>query len=240
MHEVAEGVYRLGAKRHNFYLVTEGGRATVVDAGGSAELRRLQRGLGSLGLALEAVEAILVTHAHTDHIGFAAEASERGVPVKVHDDEADFVRDRSKGSQVGIRDLPLWNPRAWVFLLEMVRAGAHKAYPVPSVETVADGERLDLPGRPRVLATPGHTAGHAAYVMGERGVLFSGDALVTTGILSRAAGPQLLAPVFHHDPEAALRSLNRFADLGTTLLLLPGHGEPWHGPIADAVHLASR
>ena len=69
------------------------------------------------------------------------------MPVKVHEDEAAFAMDYSAGSQVGTADLPLWNPRAYVFLFEMIKAGAHRASRVKNVETVKDGERLDLPGR---------------------------------------------------------------------------------------------
>jgi len=236
MRCVAEGVYRLGRKRHNFYLVVEGGAATVIDAGGSAEFGLLRSGLGALGLTLDAVEAVAVTHAHSDHIGFAALASGRSIPVKVHEHEAAFARDRSAGSQVGMGDVPLWKPRVWLFLVEMVRAGAHRAYPVPGVETAADGDVLDLPGRPRVVATPGHTAGHACYVLDDRGVLFSGDALVTTSFLRRHRGPHLLEDAFHADPGLARRSLARLEGLGTDLLL-PGHGDPWRGPIDEAVAL---
>lgn len=237
MHEVATGVHRLGRKRHNFYVVVEGGRVTVVDAGGCNELGLLVDGLTTLGMPLDAVEAIVVTHAHTDHIGFAAEASRQGVAVKVHEDEAAFARDHSAGTQVATGDLPLWRPHVILFLAEMVRAGAQRAMPVPGVETVRDGEVLDLPGRPRVVATPGHTAGHAAYFLPERHVLFSGDALVTLDVTTGTPGPRLLPDVFHGDVVQARRSLEQLAALDARLLL-PGHGAPWHGPIAEAVRAA--
>lgn len=237
MHEVTTSVYRLGRKRHNFYAVVEGGKVTVVDAGGTNELGLLRNGLAQIGLTLEAVEAVVVTHAHTDHIGFAAEASRQGIAVKVHADEAAFACDHAAGTQVAIGDLPLWRPHVILFLGEMVRAGAHLAKPVPGVEAVHDGDVLDLPGRPRVIATPGHTAGHAAYLLADRGVLFSGDALVTLDLIDGASGPRLLPDVFHGDATQARRSLERLLPLDARLLL-PGHGDPWHGPIAEAVQAA--
>jgi glyoxylase-like metal-dependent hydrolase (beta-lactamase superfamily II) len=36
-----------------------------------------------------------------------------------------------------------------------------------------------VPGRPRVLHTPGHTGGHCAFVLEERGALIAGDLLCT-------------------------------------------------------------
>lgn len=239
MREVAEGVHRLGRKRHNFYVVVEAGAATVVDAGGSAELGLLERFLARLSLSLRHVEAILITHSHTDHVGFASAASRRGVAVRAHEAEVGSLRDRSTASQIGVSALPLWRPRVWLFLAEMFRAGAHKGCPVPDAEAVADGDVLDLPGRPRVVASPGHTVGHAAYLLEGRRILLSGDALVTTGLVGGGAGPQLLRAAFHHDPDLARSSLTRFSGLAADLLL-PGHGEPWRGPIAEAVRLAAR
>jgi glyoxylase-like metal-dependent hydrolase (beta-lactamase superfamily II) len=234
MHEVAEGVYRLGRSHHNFYLITRGGKATVIDAGGSSELVLLERALHHLDLVLDDVEAILVTHAHTDHIGFAALASRQGISVRVHEEEAEYARDRSKGTQVTTWDLPLWRPPVWLFLVEMIRAGAHKGFTVPGIETVADGETLDLPGRPLVVHTPGHTAGHAAFVLPREGILFCGDAIATRSLIRGGVGPRMLEDLFHADPALARDSLGRLSTLDTELLL-PGHGDPWGGPIADIV-----
>jgi glyoxylase-like metal-dependent hydrolase (beta-lactamase superfamily II) len=234
MEQVAEDLYRLGRKHHNFYLIVEGGRATVVDAGGSREFPLLEAGLAALGLTLDRVEAVLITHAHTDHIGFARRVSERGISVKVHEAEAAYAMDGSAGSQVGISDFPLWKPRAIVFLAEMIRAGARRAYRLSNVETVTDGDRLALPGQPRVLATPGHTAGHASYLLEDRKALCAGDALVTDGLIRGQPGPQLLPEMFHTDPARARASLENLAGLDADLML-PGHGRPWRGPIAEAV-----
>jgi glyoxylase-like metal-dependent hydrolase (beta-lactamase superfamily II) len=234
VEQVAPGIHRLGRRLHNFYLVVSGGRATVIDAGGSRELPLLEAGLGAAGLTLDDVEALLVTHAHTDHLGFAPRARRRGVTVKVHEDEAPYAMDVAAGSQVGARDLPLWRPRVVVFLAEMVRAGAHLHPRLDAVDTVADGERLDLPGRPRVVATPGHTAGHAAYLLEEHRAVCTGDALVTDAIIRRSPGPQLLPERFHTDAVMARTSLDRLAGLDADLVL-PGHGPPWRGSLSDAV-----
>jgi glyoxylase-like metal-dependent hydrolase (beta-lactamase superfamily II) len=69
-------------------------------------------------------------------------------------------------------------------------------------------------------------------------VLVAGDALVTGHPLLRRSGPQLLPSLFNHsDPDCA-RSLSVLAEAGTEILI-PGHGDVWTGPIADAARSAA-
>jgi glyoxylase-like metal-dependent hydrolase (beta-lactamase superfamily II) len=70
------------------------------------------------------------------------------------------------------------------------------------------------------------------------GVLVTGDALVTGHPLSRTRGPQLLPEIANHDQAQCVRSLSALAGAGTDTLI-PGHGDVWVGPIADAVRQAA-
>lgn len=237
MRAVDEGIYRLGSRHHNFYVMTEGGKATVVDSGARRDYSQLVSGLASVRLGLGDVEVILITHAHTDHMGSAAEAARGGVSVKGHEAEIPVLRGDRPVKQVTTSQLPLWKPGVWSFLFAMVRAGATGAPPIPGVEGVGDGEILDVPGRPRVIHTPGHTAGHAAFYLPDRRVLFTGDGLATQSPIGGARGPLLLESMFHADLGQARESLSLIADLDTRLVL-PGHGDPWSGQVAEAVRVA--
>jgi glyoxylase-like metal-dependent hydrolase (beta-lactamase superfamily II) len=64
--------------------------------------------------------------------------------------------------------------------------------------------------------------------------VFVGDAMTTGHVLTGVVGPQP-AP-FTLDPEQALASLTRLEGLGAAWVL-PGHGAPWEGGIAEAVRL---
>jgi glyoxylase-like metal-dependent hydrolase (beta-lactamase superfamily II) len=233
MREVAPDVYRLGSKYHNFYAIVDGGRATVIDAGCSAEWKSLLVGIGQIGLQPTDIEAVLLTHAHPDHMGFAARASDTGISVKVHEHEAEIAAGRESGHTVAPTALPWWKPGTWLFMATLMRAGVTTTMPVPQVEPVEDGETLDLPGRPRVVHTPGHTPGHAAFYLDSRRAVFTGDALVTMQVLGGRPGPQMLPDAFHTDPAQARASLARFDGLDTELVL-PGHGDPWQGPVDEA------
>jgi glyoxylase-like metal-dependent hydrolase (beta-lactamase superfamily II) len=96
---------------------------------------------------------------------------------------------------------------------------------------------VDVPGRPRVVHAPGHTAGTAALYLESRGILFSGDALVTRNPLTGRIGPQIMPSGFNRDSAQALSSLRALLSVAASTVL-PGHGEPWTGGAAEAVRLA--
>jgi glyoxylase-like metal-dependent hydrolase (beta-lactamase superfamily II) len=79
---VAPGVHRVEDAYTNWYLVEAGGRLTVVDAGVPTSWDAFTSALETLGHSTGDVEAVVLTHAHFDHVGFAERARrELGVPV---------------------------------------------------------------------------------------------------------------------------------------------------------------
>jgi glyoxylase-like metal-dependent hydrolase (beta-lactamase superfamily II) len=104
-----------------------------------------------------------------------------------------------------------------------------------------DGDRrlTDVPGRPRVVTLPGHTPGSVGYHFPDRGLLFTGDALVTYDAITGYHGPAVVSRAFTHDSRAALASLTTLGTINAGLLL-PGHGEPFAGTPADAATQARR
>ncbi len=175
MRRVTDGVYRLGSSHHNFYVVWDSGKATIVDSGATRDFSALEEGLATLGLGFDDVEVMVITHAHTDHMGSARKVSQRGVEVRGHEDEIAVLSGTRPVSQIKSTHPSLFRPAAWPFVVAMLRAGALRAAPIPDVVALSDGETLDVPGHPRVIHTPGHTPGHAAYYLAGHRVLFSGD-----------------------------------------------------------------
>ncbi len=238
MERVAKDTYRLGTRGHNFYLLIEDGEAALIDAGCSGEWPHLTAALASLGLALDAVRGVVVTHSHADHFGLAKQAIDEGIDVSVHEAE----ETRALGTYTGrysasASDLPFFNIHALRNFLPMIRRGIMKLSHVETVGTFRDGDVLDVPGRPTAVHTPGHTEGHVMFHSPTRGLLFTGDGLVTMNLLGPERGPQLIEPRFNLDHDQARDSLERLEGLDADLLL-PGHGDPWKGSPAEAVATA--
>jgi glyoxylase-like metal-dependent hydrolase (beta-lactamase superfamily II) len=237
---VAPGVHRIEDAYTNWYMIEEGDRLTVVDAGVPRSWDSLRTALDQLGRRLEDVAAVVLTHAHFDHVGFAEGArSQLGVPVHVHDNDAPLTRhpwrydyERNPFAYFATQ------PRALPIVAEFVRTRAFFPPPVKEVVRFTDGE-LPVPGSPRVLFTPGHTLGHCALHLPDRDAVIAGDAIVTLDPYTARRGPRLVARAATADVERNLRSLDAIAATGVRTVLT-GHGEPWTGGAEAIVEQARR
>ncbi len=235
--EIAPGIRRLGNGLVNVYLLEEADEITIVDAGAPGQWKELLAEIAAMGRTLDDIRAVVLTHGHSDHIGFAERARrELRVPVSVHDAD----RALATGEVAAIRDKATKRGRPRPisllgFFAYSVRKGMLRIPPIREVATFGDGATLDVPGAPRVILVPGHTAGSAALHVPARDAVFVGDAFATLSALTGARGP-LTVPQFNADTRQALESLDRLAGLDAGLAL-PGHGEPWTGGLADAVRL---
>jgi glyoxylase-like metal-dependent hydrolase (beta-lactamase superfamily II) len=119
----------------------------------------------------------------------------------------------------------------------MAAAGALAVKGVEDTRPLGTGEPLPLPGRPVALHSPGHTDGHCILHLPDRGVVFSGDALVTLDPYTGHTGPQVVADAATSDPDTALASLQVVAATGEQTVL-PGHGMPWTDGAGRAADLA--
>jgi glyoxylase-like metal-dependent hydrolase (beta-lactamase superfamily II) len=230
--ELAPGIHRIGSdSKVNSYLIEEGASVTIVDAAVSGVYRDLPRELASMGRTIDDVRALVLTHGHSDHIGFAERLrTERRVPVSVHEADAALARGDVPNPAKGFGPTKM-GPLLGFLWYSLVKGGLRTRH-LGEVSTFGDRVTLDVPGTPQVILTPGHTPGSAALHFAAHNALLVGDAFCTYAVTTGAHGPRV-AP-FTADASRALESLDRFDDIQASLVL-PGHGDPWTGGVADAV-----
>ena len=192
------------------FLVHDGDDAVLVDAGCGLASERIAQHIDDAGVSAGTVSRILLTHAHPDHAAGAGSLAERlGAQVLAAPVTADILR-RGDENAAGL-----------------TAARAAGLYPAPvrllagEVHEIDDGDTVRVGGTElRVVATPGHAAGHLCFAaqLGGRSVLFSGDLVFSRGRVAVLGTPDT-------DLGQLAASLRRVAALRPDVLL-PGHGTP--------------
>lgn len=165
----------------------------IIDPGDDAiAISRRIEGIGCLP------RAILLTHAHGDHIGAVTELRQKyGVPLVAGVNEKQYLAD------------PMYNLSAEIGL-SIVLAPAERW--VVDEDIVSFG-MLHL----RVLSTPGHTAGGICFLDETLGVVFCGDTIFQ-GSIGRTDFPG------SSFKELMLSIQNKILTLPDNIVCYPGHG----------------
>lgn len=222
---------------------------TLVDAGPLMEETeaRLEAGLAELGIAVEDLELIVLTHQHDDHVGLAGELQRRsGAEVAGTAALAAFLADTGASMDaddaysVALMRRHGVTEKTVETLHGISRAFRRFVADVPVTRVVADGDELVAGGRTwHVRERPGHSPTDTVLV--SDGLLLAGDHL-----LERiSSNPIAHVPIGAPDPTALAASSERprtlltyAASLRATAaddrgeLILPGHGDPFTGAAA--------
>lgn len=189
-----------------------------MDVGMDSDAEDFLQGLKAVGIPPERLKAILLTHWHNDHSAGAAFLQGK-FGVRVHysaDEKACMTRETaSRGVRAWLgKHVP--EEGVLVLLRGLLEEAAPQA--VTANHLVTDGEIIE--GGFRVLATPGHTNGHVAYVHEPTRILFCGDALAVVArslrMMARPVTPDLPAA-----KASALRCLHEQVEI-----ICPGHRVP--------------
>ncbi len=194
MNKIVDHYLTVGSFDVNCSLLAMGERALIVDPGADAD--RIAGALQRLGLK---PAAILLTHAHFDHIGAVPALLARFPALKVY---------------VHPDDRPAFSHPLNQFPPDYPPLVADPSAPPEWLSALTDVAQLaaDWPGLVDVIETPGHTPGGVCYHFAASGLLLSGDTLFA-GSVGRT-----------DLPGGDMRSLEKLRALPPETRVVPGHG----------------
>lgn len=190
--ELAPGIWRIPTVGrdyvNSFALVDDDGSVTLIDCGLKKAPPRLVAGLAALGKQPADVTRILLTHAHPDHAGGAAEMARRtGADVWVHEGE-------HAAAEAGTNPQPP-DQRYLLGRLfgRLPDPGFEPFRPGPELH---DGEVLPIAGGLRVVHTPGHSPGHVSFLQEPTRTLITGDSMFNFRFRGLTLSPKFLCADF--------------------------------------------
>ena len=205
----------------NAHLLIGSDGCLLIDAGLPGSAKKVEKVLSRNGLSFQDIKAIVITHAHVDHAGGAAELREKSrAPIIAHQDDLVYYK----------REAPMtFCPTGRVGWLFFKTPMPHQSYTAfePDV-LLSDGHSFDLSQfgvTGTVRHTPGHTKGSISVEL-ETNEALIGD-LVASGILIGGIirKGHAIRPPFEDDPQAVRRELLRLIDAGVDRFYM-GHGGP--------------
>jgi glyoxylase-like metal-dependent hydrolase (beta-lactamase superfamily II) len=203
----------------NTWLINTGGKLVLVDTGGGANFAptvgRLPQNLAAAGVDPGAIDAVVITHPHPDHIPglIKADGSMLFPNAVVHgDDHAFWTSDEIRGKA----------PEEFRGFFDMAKAAIKPYAAAGKLQMYKDG--TDFAPGVTSMFLPGHTVGHSMVRVSSG----SGDFLIFGDIVHNAA-LQFADPersvAFDTDAALALKNRKKVFDMVTTdrLLFSGGH-----------------
>ncbi|MCC6683074.1 MAG: MBL fold metallo-hydrolase [Phycisphaeraceae bacterium] len=186
--------FTLGDWMTNCYLVSDGDLCWIVDAGFQP-----QPLLDAIQQQKLQPQAVVLTHAHVDHIAGLHEIRDRypQLPILIHDNEREFLTDAALNLSLYFID-PFVGPEA--------------------TGSLAHGQQLTLGNTSfEIRHTPGHSPGNVCLYQKEAGVALVGDTLFADSI-GRSDFPT-------SNPHDLIKSIHeQLLTMPDDTRVLPGHG----------------
>jgi glyoxylase-like metal-dependent hydrolase (beta-lactamase superfamily II) len=196
----------------NLCLLVAEGEATLVDAGLPGVSIPLLAYLKEIQLEPEAIQRVIITHHHIDHVGGLPEIiALSGAEVWAHKADASLIDGSTPRPAVPPERLQAMLARVPAEEREAAAARMEQMAAVPGVPVdlcLVGGEELNLMGGVEILHTPGHTAGHLVLYLPALSLLIAGDLMrYQQGVIKESPAD------FALDPAQALASARSTANL---------------------------
>lgn len=217
MSQIAEGVYFIEGRDDmipdsHVYLIGKPGSGdiTMVDAGLMGKGEYKINSIKELGIKLEDIKRVIMTHTHLDHIGCLSEIQQQipAAELWVHSIEAEALE---QGDERGVYGMDMFkNMCQMQYGLDdgMFKFEVHRK--------LEDGDSLDIGGMSwKIMHIPGHSAGSIALYNEEQKVLIPGDVVYADYAIGRF-------DLHGADPAGHRESLTALGKLDVKVLL-PGH-----------------
>ena len=203
----------------NCYLLREDDGFTLIDTNMGGQAQAIMQAAAKLGLP---IVRIVLTHAHVDHVGSLDALHEAlpDVPVAISERDVRFLS--------GDKSLDPSEPQV------PLRGGYPICKTKPTI-LLHEGDRI---GSLEVIATPGHTPGHFAFLDTRDRTVIAGDAYQTQGGVAVSGTVEILFPLpalatWHKG--LALESARKLLALQPSVLAV-GHGRVLNHPQAEMEH----
>jgi glyoxylase-like metal-dependent hydrolase (beta-lactamase superfamily II) len=218
------------------YLWRDADGLTLIDAGAPGSAPIIADAIRGLGHRVGDVRRLVLTHAHVDHVGGAAEIASWGeASVLAHHADAPFIRGEKTVPPPRLAD---WERPIFEEVKAQLPATATGGTaPVRVDRELDDGDVIDFGGGAQVIGVPGHTPGSIALYLPLPAVLFTGD-LVARPPAARDPETPVIPGVFNVDPAQAFDSFVRLARLDADIACF-GHGEPVTEGAAERMRAAA-
>jgi glyoxylase-like metal-dependent hydrolase (beta-lactamase superfamily II) len=159
------------------FLVRNGGRTVLIDTGlGQINMMGFTGGslikeLASAGIKPEDIDTVFITHLHVDHCGTVVQADGEGYRPAFPNATYQWTAEEQKHWTGGVLDSAFITPPQKEYMKGMLAAMDGRSKPATDGDTIAPGIS--------VIATPGHTPGHAGIVLssGTDRAFILGDAI---------------------------------------------------------------
>jgi hydroxyacylglutathione hydrolase len=208
---------------NNVYVVKDKG-VVMIDGGAPKKGRAFLKGLDAIGINPEEIQLIILTHAHWDHIGSAAEIKElTGAKVVLHKYEVHWLEESLKPMPPGVT---VWGKISTKLFSWTIVPSVHIK---PTKVDIALGKELfplmeyGISGR--IVHTPGHSSGSVSVLLSS-GEAFVGDMAMNKFPLRLWPG----MPIYAENWPMLLNSWQELLKQGVNTVF-PAHGDSFSADI---------